>query len=295
MYPELFRIGDFAITTFGLMMFLAFVTAAWITGKQLQRYGLPKELAWDLLAWVAVGGIVGAKLYHIALNFDALLADPLDQLLSRGGLVWYGGLIGGVTAYYLQIRKRTLPLATMFDATAPALALAYAVGRLGCFLVGDDYGRYTAGPLGVTFPDGGIPPATAGYMRSIGDNIPATIPDSAFVPVHPTQLYEIALALIMFAILWRLGRKQLRVGQLFAAYLVMYSIERFGIEFVRAKSDLVSLGGFGISTSQIMSVLLFVIGTFLWVKQRRTGAPAPLVGVVPTAPGKRNRVPARSS
>src|SRR5687768_11831320 len=147
MYPELFRIGDFAITTFGLMMFLAFVTAAWITGKQLKRYGLPKELAWDLLAWVAVGGILDAKLYHIALNFDALLADPLDQLLSRGGLVWYGGLIGGVTAYYLQIRKRALPLATMYDATAPALALAYAVGRLGCFLVGDDYGRYTDGPL----------------------------------------------------------------------------------------------------------------------------------------------------
>jgi len=296
MYPELFRIGDFAITTFGLMMFLAFVTAAWITGKQLKRYGLPKELAWDLLAWVAVGGILGAKLYHIALNFDALLADPLDQLLSRGGLVWYGGLIGGVTAYYLQIRKRALPLATMYDATAPALALAYAVGRLGCFLVGDDYGRYTDGPLGVTFPNGGIPPATAGYMRSIGDSIPETIPNSAIVPVHPTQLYEIGLALIMFAILWRLGRKRLRVGQLFAAYLVLYAIERFGIEFVRAKSDLVAISGFGISTSQIVSVVLFLLGTFLWFKQGRSGAAAPLIGnEVAAATGRRGRVPARSS
>jgi phosphatidylglycerol:prolipoprotein diacylglycerol transferase len=294
MYPELFRIGEFAITSFGLMMFLAFVTAASITGKQLRRYGLPKELAWDLLAWVAVGGIVGAKLYHVALNLDTLAADPRELLLSRAGLVWYGGLIGGVIAYYLQIWKRKLPLATMFDATAPALALSYAVGRIGCFLVGDDYGRYTDGPLGVTFPDGGLPPSTAGYLRSIGDNVPASIPDRAIVPVHPTQLYEVGLALIMFALLWRLGRKHLRTGQLFAAYLVLYAIERFAIEFVRAKSDVVALGGLAMSTSQIVSAVVFVTGVFLWFKQGRTGAPTPLSDVAPPAPGERSRVPART-
>src|SRR5690606_29349130 len=111
-----------------------------------------------------------------------------------GGLVWYGGLIGGILAYYLQVRKRQLPIATMFDATAPGLAVAYSVGRMGCFLVGDDYGRYTDGPLGIEF-ERGAPPSTAGNLRAIGEtNIPASIPDTAVVPVHPTQLYEIGLA-----------------------------------------------------------------------------------------------------
>ena len=88
MFPELFRIGNFPITSFGLMMFLSFLTAAWITGAQLRRYGMARELAWDMLAWVAVGGILGAKLYYLALNMDAVIANPMDQLLSRGGLVW---------------------------------------------------------------------------------------------------------------------------------------------------------------------------------------------------------------
>lgn len=275
MYPEIFRIGNFAVTSFGVMMFLAFLTAAWATGAQLRRYGLPKELAWDVLAWVALGGIVGAKLYYLGLHWEALLANPVGELLSRGGLVWYGGLIGGVVAYYLQIRARKLPLATMFDATAPALALGYAVGRMGCFLVGDDYGRYTDGPLGIAFPEG-APVSTAGYLRSIGDtNIPQSIPDAAVVPVHPTQLYEVGLALIMFAILWRLGRQRgLRTGQLFAVYMALYGVERFLIEFVRAKSDRVVIG---MTTSQIASILLLAGAVYLWWRQSRKGEPAPLV------------------
>jgi phosphatidylglycerol---prolipoprotein diacylglyceryl transferase len=275
LYPEILRIGDFAITSFGLMMFLSFVTAAWITGKQLARYGMPKELAWDVLAWVALGGIAGAKLYYLALHVDDLIADPVGQIISRGGLVWYGGLIGGVVAYYLQIRSRKLPMATMFDATAPALAVGYAVGRMGCFLVGDDYGRYTDGPLGIAFPDG-APPSTAGYLRSIGEtNIPTGIPDHAVVPVHPTQLYEVGLAMVMFAILWRLGRDRgFRAGQLFAAYLGLYGMERFMIEFVRAKADRIVLG---MSTSQLASIILLLIAAFLWWRQSRHGKPTPLV------------------
>jgi phosphatidylglycerol:prolipoprotein diacylglycerol transferase len=136
-----------------------------------------------------------SKAYYLALHWQDVAADPMRELISADGL--YGGLIGGVTAYYLQIRKRGLPFAVMYDATAPALAIAYAVGRLGCFLVGDDYGEYTTGPLGIAFPEGS-PPTTAGHLRAVGNTIPASIPDNAVVPVHPTQLYEIGLALIMF-------------------------------------------------------------------------------------------------
>ncbi|HSJ25299.1 MAG TPA: prolipoprotein diacylglyceryl transferase [Longimicrobiales bacterium] len=277
MYPEILRIGDFVITSFGVMMFLSFITAAFFTGRQLQRYGLPKDYAWDMLAWCALGGIAGAKIYYLALHWQALVANPLAEILSRGGLVWYGGLIGGIVAYWLQVRARKLPMATMYDATAPALAIAYAVGRLGCFLVGDDYGRYTDGPFGIAFPEG-APPSTAGILRSMGETVPAHIADATVVPVHPTQLYEIGLALIMFGILWRLGTNRgFRTGQLFAVYMVLYGLERFVIEFVRAKSDRIAILGVGLSTSQLMSVLLVAFGAWLFFRRRAVGAPAPLV------------------
>ena len=289
MYPELFRIGDFVVTTFGLMMFLSFVSAAMVCGRQLERYGYPRELAWDVLAWVAIGGIVGAKAYYLALHWPDLVANPRQELTSRGGLVWYGGLIGGVLAYYLQVRKKKLPVAVMFDATAPALALAYAVGRMGCFLVGDDYGMMTDSWVGIAFPEGS-PPSTAGYLRSIGQEISATIPDTQVVPVHPTQLYEVGAALVMFGILWRVGGRRLAQGRLFALYMMLYGLERFGIEFVRAKSDRLLLG---LSTSQLASMLLLLAGAYLWYR-RRDAPPAP-VGATPAAStGKRRGVAARS-
>jgi phosphatidylglycerol---prolipoprotein diacylglyceryl transferase len=294
LFPEIIRIGDFVITSFGVMMFVSFITAAYFVGRQLQRYGMPKEYAWDMLAWCAVGGILGAKLYYLALHWQALVADPMGELLSRGGLVWYGGLIGGVAAYYLQVRARKLPVATMYDATAPALAVAYAVGRLGCFLVGDDYGRYTEGPFGIAFPRG-APPSTAGILRhEMGEIVPAHIPDSAVVTVHPTQLYEIVLALIMFAILWRLGtRRGFRTGQLFAVYMVLYGFERFFIEFLRAKADRIFIAGVGFSTSQLASVALIVLGAYLWVRRGQVGAPTPLADTGPGTP-RRSPAPART-
>lgn len=265
MFPVLFRIGEFEITTFGLMMFLSFLSGAWITGRMLTRYGLSRDLIWDMLAWIAIGGIVGAKAWYLALHWQDLAANPLGEIFSRGGLVWYGGLLGGVTAYYLQVRARKLPIPVMFDATAPALAVAYAVGRMGCFLVGDDYGVYTQGPWGIAFPQGAAPPSTAGYLRSIGDSIPASIPDSAIVPVHPTQLYEIFLAGIMFLVLWKLASAKLKPGQLFATFLGLYGIERFLIEFVRAKGDRFL---FGLSTSQFASLILLGVAAWLWNRQK---------------------------
>jgi phosphatidylglycerol---prolipoprotein diacylglyceryl transferase len=286
MYPVLFSIGTFQITSFGLMMFLSFVTAAWITGKQLERYGMNRELAWDLLAWVAIGGILGAKIYYLALHWEALVANPMQEILSRGGLVWYGGLIGGVIAYYVQVSARKLPVATMFDASAPCLALAYAVGRLGCFLVGDDYGVPTTAWYGVAFPKG-APPSTAGNLRVMfGEDIPASIPDSTVMTVHPTQLYEIAMALVMFGILWYAGggRVRLRTGQLFAMYMMLYAVERFLIEFVRAKGDRIV---FGLSTSQVASIVLLTLGVALWVHRSKIAPFAPIRSE--TKPARRTR------
>lgn len=268
MYPIIFEIGGFTVTSFGLMMFLSFLGGAWILSLQLDRRGLRPELAWDLLAWIALGGVLGAKLYYHALHWEAFAADPLGELASRAGLVWYGGLIGGVLAYHWQIKRRDLPLATMFDAAAPALGLAYAIGRMGCFLVGDDYGIPTDSAVGVAFPRG-APPSTAGYFRSIGVEVDPSLPDSAVLAVHPTQLYEVAGGLLMFVILWRVSSRRLRPGQLFGLFLILYGVERFLVEFVRAKSDRVLLG---LSTSQLASLLALGVGVYLWSRAREAAA-----------------------
>jgi phosphatidylglycerol---prolipoprotein diacylglyceryl transferase len=259
MYPHLFSIGDFTVTSFGLMMFLAFVGGAWVLARQFEMRGIDPEHAWDMLLWIAIGGILGAKLYYIGLNLDDLIADPVRSITSRGGLVWYGGFIGGVAAFYWQVRKRELPIARTFDSSAPALALAYGIGRMGCFLVGDDYGRPTDSWIGIAFPEG-YPPTTAGYFRSIGYDIAPAIPDTAVLAVIPTQLFEIAAGLIMFGILWRLSGS-LRDGRLFAVYLVLYGIERFTIEFFRAKTDHT---GLGLTTSQVASLLILVVAAVIW-------------------------------
>ncbi|MDX1673405.1 MAG: prolipoprotein diacylglyceryl transferase [Longimicrobiales bacterium] len=270
MYPHLFSIGDFTVTSFGLMMFLAFVGGAWVLARQFEQRGLDPEDAWDMLLWVAIGGIAGAKLYYVGLHPDDLIMDPVGSLTSRGGLVWYGGFIGGVAAFWWQTRKRKLPLARTFDSAAPALALGYAIGRMGCFLVGDDYGRPTDSWVGIAFPEG-YPPTTAGYFRSIGYDIAPAIPDSAVLAVIPTQLFEIAAALVMFGILWKLSGT-LRAGRLFAVYLVLYGIERFIIEFFRAKTDYIAVG---LTTSQVASVVLLVIAAVIWRRTADTPEPDP--------------------
>ncbi len=279
MYPHLFTIGDFTVTSFGLMMFLSFVVGAWVLARQFDRRGMDPEAAWDMLLWVALGGILGAKLYYVGLHYETLLEDPVRELTNRGGLVWYGGFMGGVAAFYWQVRRHGFRMAHAFDSAAPALAIGYAIGRLGCFLVGDDYGRPTDSWVGIAFPEG-YPPSTAGYFRSIGTPIPAEIPDTAVLAVHPTQLYEIVLALAMFAVLWRLSGT-LRAGRLFALYLAMYGVLRFTIEFVRAKTDLMLLG---LTSSQIASVVLLVLAGVIWARTR--GSEAHSAGPGPARRGR---------
>src|SRR3954447_20361712 len=134
MYPTLIRFGSFEITTFGLMMFLAFVAGGWILTKQFRRYGLTDDVASSIVMAAALGGIVGAKIYY------AILYHSWRELFARAGLVWYGGLIGGFLACTFVIIRNRVDYLTAADAAAPALAIGYALGRIGCFLVGDDYG-----------------------------------------------------------------------------------------------------------------------------------------------------------
>lgn len=253
MWPTLLKIGNFEITTFGLMMFLAFITAGWVLARQFRRHGFNEDVASSMVVAAALGGIIGAKVYY------AILFRDWHLLFDRAGLVWYGGLIGGFLACWWVVRRNRLPFLTVADAAAPALSIGYALGRIGCFLVGDDYGGPTNAWYGIAFPQG-APPTTAYELRRFGANVDPSIPGDTVLKVHPTQLYETSMALIMFAILMSLNKRPHRRGLAWGLFLIMLGIERFLVEIVRAKDDRF-LGPF--TVAQLISVILIIAGT-IW-------------------------------
>ncbi len=265
MYPNLFTLPDWipflggqVITSFGLMMFLAFVTAGLIARAEMSRLGLDEEKAWDLLFMAVVGGIIGAKLYYVFLNFDRLQAQGISYVFNRGGMVWYGGFILAAILVAWEAKRSKLHVPTIADVAAPSLALAYAVGRIGCFLVGDDYGRPTGSWVGIAFPNG-APPSTVEELRRFGiEPDPALIETYGNVlPVHPTQLYEVAMSTLIFFVLWRMRKTPRAAGWLFMAWLAMAGVERFIVEIFRAKDDRF----FGALTlAQIISMGLLAAG-----------------------------------
>src|SRR5688572_29254762 len=176
MYPVLIEIGGFKVTSFGVMIALSFLAAAWLCARGFRRAGVNPDYAWDLAGWAAICGILGAKTYYLLLHFPETAANPWAALLSRSGLVWYGGFIGGALGVLFRLHQLKMPVWKVADAVAPALALGYAIGRVGCFLVGDDYGAPTDAPWAVAFPQG-APPSTAGNLRAFGVDVPANVPD----------------------------------------------------------------------------------------------------------------------
>jgi phosphatidylglycerol:prolipoprotein diacylglycerol transferase len=250
MFPTLVKIGNFEITTFGLMMFLAFVISGWVLSRLFKRYGLDEELASSMVVAAALGGIIGAKVYY------AILFRDWRLLFDRAGLVWYGGLIGGFLACSWLVWRRRADYLTVADATAPALSIGYALGRIGCFLVGDDYGRPTEAWYGVAFPKG-APPTTADSLRDFGVAVDPSIPGYEVLRVHPTQLYEAGAAFLMFGLLMWLNRRPHARGLAWGLFMVMLGIERFLVEIVRAKDDRF-FGSF--TVAQVISVLLIVAG-----------------------------------
>lgn len=266
MHPLLFRLpewipllGGQPITTFGVFMLLAFVTAGYACRAELARMGHDPEKAWDFVFMAVIGGILGAKIYYILLNWPRLLEDPAHLIFARGGLVWYGGFLGASVLVIREMRKSKLPLGQMTDAAAAPLAIAYAVGRIGCFMVGDDWGRPTGSWVGIRFPQG-TPPTTVTEIQSqFGITVDPALVEryGQVVPVHPTQLYEVAMSTLIFLFLWRIHDHRHRPGWLFMVWLVLAGIERFVVEFFRAKDDRF----FGALTlAQMFSVGIVIFG-----------------------------------
>lgn len=258
MYPTLIRVGSFEITTFGLMMFLAFIVGGWVLARELRRHGVSDDVASSMVMAAAIGGIAGAKIYYAILFHDWRL------LFERAGLVWYGGLIGGAAAVSWVIVRNKVDFLSAADAAAPALAIGYSLGRIGCFLVGDDYGAPTNSWAGVAFPRG-APPTTAAALREFGVKVDPSIPPDQILPVHPTQIYESLSALVMFLILMRYNSRPHARGRAFALFLILLGIERFLVEIVRAKDDRF-LGPF--TVAQLISVICVIAGGVLITRTR---------------------------
>ena len=241
MYPVLIRIGNFEITSFGALVAIAAVVGLWLFKRELARARLPST-AVDAAFTGIFAGLLGAKLWWTVEFYGT---EPyLSLLFSRGGLSWFGGFTFGIAAGVFVIHRKRLPLLAVLAAAAPALAIGHAIGRVGCFMVGDDYGKVSNLPWAVAFPEG-LPPT--------------------FERVHPTQLYEalplfaIGLVLIRFR---RAGRDDRFV---FGTYLVLVGATRFLVEFLRINAQVLG----PMTIAQLAALTAVAAGAILLATRRR--------------------------
>jgi phosphatidylglycerol:prolipoprotein diacylglycerol transferase len=237
MIPELFTIFGLSISPFGVTMALAFLVGSWITAVRMREEGLDPELATTLLVYVMLGGIAGSKLYY-AIDTHLRTGVPFTSLLfARDGITWYGGLIVATAVGAIGCRIHGVSIRKVMDCTAVAGAVGQAIGRVGCFLVGDDYGRPTDLPWGVSFPRG-APPTDA--------------------RVHPTQIYEILWLLPVAGLLW----KRRHVSPfLFGEYIALNGVGRIFIETLRVNPKV----AFGLTEPQIVGIALILGGVSSWL------------------------------
>ncbi|MFN0098564.1 MAG: prolipoprotein diacylglyceryl transferase [Gemmatimonadaceae bacterium] len=256
--PFAYDFGPLQITGFGLAMLLAFVIGQMAASEELDRRGWASEIMGDITVAAVIGGLLGAKVYY------AILTGDPSAIFSRAGFVFWGGLIGGILGSVVVVIWKKDSFAKISDAAAPGLAAAYAVGRTGCWAVGDDYGRPWNSPFAVAFPDGAPPSTVANLTQQFGLKEYADLPMNQVLAVHPTQLYETAMGLLMFWIIWRLRDHKHAMGWLFGLYCVLQGVERFIVEFFRAKDDRF----FGVLTMAQVIAIGFVVAGVVWMQMR---------------------------
>ena len=247
MYPVLFKIGPFTIYGLGVFWALGALAAGWIIRLELRRYRYNPELASTMVVAAAMGGLLGARLIFIFEEWNSFMRAPLDFILSGAGFTWYGGMLGGALAVTWLVRRHRIPWLNAADISAPASALGYGIGRIGCFLAGDaTWGKVTDVPWGVAFTNaifGWVDPSTG-------------VPYPPGVKVHPTQIYELIQSLIVFGILWPLRKKTFAPGTTFWLYLTLTGSMRFTVEFWRVNP----VAGLGMTEYQWISIVLVALG-----------------------------------
>lgn len=262
MKPILFHLGDFAAHTYGVLVALGFITGMWAASHNARRSGLDPELPYELAPWLVFGGLGGARVLYVLSYWSRDFAQaPWWEPLAvwKGGLVFYGGLLGAAAATSFAVLRRGLPYWRTADALMPGLALGQAFGRLGCLMNGCCYGLPTTLPWGISFPRGH-----------------ETFPENAVraIPVHPVQVYEALLNFALFGALTWLHRRPRSEGQLFPTYLVSYAVIRSFCELFRGDYGFASAPARGqLTPGQWTSLLTFAAGVVMWAILRRRGTP----------------------
>ena len=259
MHPILFHIGSFEMASYGLMMALAYLLPTWYLYRRLHYIKLDKDTFFNIIFIAFVSALLGSKLLYLIVSWPEMGATLTERLINslrtfRYGFVFFGGAIAAVLVLVFYLRKKKLPVFKIADFYMVALPLGHAIGRIGCFLAGCCHGRPTNMPWGVTFTD----PHSLVNPHYLG------------IPLHPTQLYEVGLNIVLFFILQHYYKKPHRDGTILAMYLIGYACIRFGIEFFRGDFR----GGFlwGMSPSQLISLGVAVAaGVVLYfLKKRKT-------------------------
>lgn len=240
MHPILFKIGPFTIYTYGAILALAVLVCSFLLSRDAARKGLPKDTVLDLVFWVVLWGILGARLFYIFIAWDYFSQNPWEMfLINRGGLAWQGGFVGGTLAGIWFARSRKLSVRMLLDLSAPYIALGQAIGRIGCFFNGCCFGK--PWDHGIFFPDHDA-------------------------RLYPTQLFESAALLLIFMILKLALRKPHKPGMVFVLYLWLAAIERFVVEFYRADHTLLWPG---LSLAQYVSLAIFTVGIVVYFRFRK--------------------------
>ncbi len=237
MYPTLFTIGSHEISSYSIMVLIAYLIAYVIAGMEIKRRGLDDSITDWLLLATLFGGLGGAKLVFLIQNatLAQFFSEPLRYLAS--GLTFYGGLIGALRFIYAVGLWKKVSFWTLTDCTAPVLVLGYGIGRIGCLLVGDDYGIPTDVPWALSFPKGSPP---------------------TFESVHPTQIYDTISMTFVFIFMWSIRKYQFPSGWLFSLMLMLIGFERFFVEFIRNTTPSFIEG---LSQAQVVSIIIFVFGS----------------------------------
>jgi phosphatidylglycerol---prolipoprotein diacylglyceryl transferase len=268
--PFQFSVLGFQFTGFGIAVLMSFLISQVISERELMRRGHEVDAAAvsDVLFAAVIGTLIGAKLYYVT-----VITHNIGDFFSRGGFVFWGGFIGAVVACAGTILYKKRPFWRYADVAGIAIAAGYSIGRTGCWAVGDDYGKPWSGVLAVAFPNGAPPSTPAAMMTEFGvHNFPAGTVVNGVVSVYPTQLIEVALAFVMFSILWRLRKHVNREGWLFGVWCVLAGVERFLVEFLRAKDDRVG-SLMGLSKAQLIAIGIVVLGIVILARfKRREGA-----------------------
>jgi phosphatidylglycerol---prolipoprotein diacylglyceryl transferase len=251
-FPRLFHVGSFSLPTYGLLVSLGVLIGLWVSVRNSEKQGIDPEHAWNFGILVVLAGIVGAKILYLINDWGYYTTHPREifsfATLQAGG-VFSGGLVAAFAAAAWYIRKNRMPALATCDAFAPGLALGHAIGRLGCFAAGCCYGKPTTHFWGVTFTN---PLAQSWVGTPLG------------VPLEPTQLFESAVELANFFILmWLLKRKKFD-GQVFGAYLFLYGVARYFLEFIRDDPGRGSVFGGIMTGTQLISIGLVLTGGLLW-------------------------------